>query len=343
MKTKISSFSTILIFGIIIYSSFSLAQTGCFLYPDSPMYCNDMEALQAGEECSFYDSCNLEQFFQVGESCIDTLRFPECELVLCKSSCDYDFRGSCSSGEILASEEAQWCSPGCCMFSDANGDYCQATKNKWLCENLANNRNVPNFAYDTSISETQCNSLCSTGIAPPTESVSERNFPTNLEAATETAPVTATKTTSVAKASSPTPTKSSGFGWWLLAIFLLIVIVYFSVHTYLKWEQLFGKMFSSEKNNKPTENVIPENFVDKNYPLFIPKPTNKSKQITPEQKKRLRSNYLMEAGLTPLKVKESPFTRLERYVKYHSAKKSTQKEEKYVDKLKSKVVEKSQK
>ena len=109
------------------------AETGCFLFEDSDAYCQTIDREEADFECSLF-GCDVEEKFFAEKDCSNLLEFPHCKKVLCKSSCQEDFLGKCSAGEIPAGGETEWCSPGCCKFSFFGSEFCGFEENKWLSE-----------------------------------------------------------------------------------------------------------------------------------------------------------------------------------------------------------------
>ena len=145
------------------------AQEGCFLLPESSSYCQSLSAPSAGDECSFFPSCILENVFHPGESCA---QFPECREILCKSSCTPQLAGKCPAGPVLPGEESQWCSPGCCQYSSSGGISCGPVATKWECETGARHQGTAQYRF-ASLSEPECVSLCQQNVtAFPQEQVS---------------------------------------------------------------------------------------------------------------------------------------------------------------------------
>jgi len=341
MEKKII-FGIALMFFLMIGVSLITAESGCFTYSDSPLYCNDIENSEAEVECSFYEDCNLQTNFNAQQSCTEVTAFSECEQILCKSSCQYESRGGCASGEVPEEEEQQWCSPGCCMFSDASGDYCSYEQTKWLCENNANNRNVNTFGFETSWSEPECNSKCSGASGLPSSSSPSYSSSSSVvqsavspreDSSVSTYSLQQSPSSSSAKPLTISVESSSGAWWWILGTLVLIALVYLAVRTYLRWEELFSRASTGfiHEEKEPKTFDFQKTTQEAPIKVYVPKPSPKS---TLEQKKRIRSNYLIQAGLTPLPVKENPFRRLERVSQSHLAKKQAVKEVSVMERLK---------
>jgi hypothetical protein len=303
MKTKIFP-SLLALFLLALLIPIAYAQIGCFTHVNSPFYCSDLDAIQAQQECSIYEDCILEQNFFPDQTCIDVISFPECSYVNCKSSCQPEISGLCLAGEIPAGEETQWCSPGCCMFPYYGGDYCEYQANKWLCENDAQNKGASNLAYFTEFSEEQCTASCSTGAATQAD----------LEPVTPPQQVVSPEQQIIQNTTEPAYSGSNW--WWLLAVLVLVAVVFLSIQTYLKWENLFGSSKSTFNPEEPSSRQW-SGFSSKSEPvrIRIGTPANVIKNYS--RKDRLRKSYLMDAGLSPIKVKENPFAKLEKLVRFH--------------------------
>lgn len=136
------------------------AQEGCYLYPDSQLYCFSLENQDALEDCMSHDDCRLSEVFFPDQDCQDQTTFPVCEEVFCKSTCDYTFLGKCLGGKITPGQEQLWCSPGCCRFH-STPPFCSFQQTKWLCEVEARNKAAPQFNFDPSLTQAACQAYCS--------------------------------------------------------------------------------------------------------------------------------------------------------------------------------------
>jgi hypothetical protein len=143
----------------ITLSTSSLADTGCFLEPESEEYCNQISFEDAEFECSLYDECNLDITFQASKQCS---LYEECEEILCQSSCEYQLAGLCSSGSVPEGEEEIWCQgEACCQYwIDDTEPSCQMEENKWACHIAASNSGAETLNWDQSISENDCEEIC---------------------------------------------------------------------------------------------------------------------------------------------------------------------------------------
>ncbi len=149
----------VLIVVLLLSFPFLLAAPSCFLYENSPLYCTDLEQGEAESECLQYGDCTMPQYFTT-----DACSFrPECQKVICKSSCLEEFVGKCITGAIPFGEEAAWCSSGCCSFAYDGQNYCNLKPTKWHCENEAYNRGSPEFSFDTDKDEEICMAFCASG------------------------------------------------------------------------------------------------------------------------------------------------------------------------------------
>src|SRR3989344_1335825 len=147
---------------LTILSPFVLSE-GCFLYSNSELYCTNLDESSALQECSFFDDCNMTLSYFPNNPCENESSFPHCQQVMCKSTCQYQFRGKCISGEILPEENYEWCTPGCCQFTDAYGGFCNSVQDKWHCEIEASNKDATEYSYLVTSPE-ECAVLCEQGI-----------------------------------------------------------------------------------------------------------------------------------------------------------------------------------
>ena len=147
-----------LIFPILflLFSSFVIAQSGCFLYPESTQYCIDIDQIEAEGVCLENPDCNLKKHFSINACNTNA----ECTKILCKSTCTYEYPNLCHSGAVPKGEEQQWCSYGCCRFASSGENSCQYTKNKGLCEIDARNKDVDLFHFDSDLTKKECDQSC---------------------------------------------------------------------------------------------------------------------------------------------------------------------------------------
>jgi len=159
----------VIIFGLIIFAiqgGISFAQDeGCFLYAESTVYCSDISQDLARQECISFDQCHLDKIFFKGESCKDIAHFPQCQEVLCKSSCDQKFMGQCEAGAIPPGDQEAWCGKGCCRLNYAGENHCSYKTSKWLCEVDARNKELKEFVFTNLLQEKECTDYCNQEIA----------------------------------------------------------------------------------------------------------------------------------------------------------------------------------
>ena len=55
----------VLILSILFSMTLTLAQSGCFLYSESPFYCSDLSEEKAEAECLLYEDCALNNVFHL--------------------------------------------------------------------------------------------------------------------------------------------------------------------------------------------------------------------------------------------------------------------------------------
>src|SRR3989338_196891 len=232
---------------LIIIFSFSLsAQSGCFIEKDSSFYCQTIDKEQATEECQ-NKQCNIETSFIEDKDCTKE-NFPQCEQILCKSSCQNDFLGNCLSGPIPDDNKAEWCTPGCCAYPVNDQVKCSYQNRKGICEAQARNKNEKEFYYQP-LDKQSCESLCTTEIAT-TQDLEENNFlvykvqsfKTISNNSTPSQPTTAkTKTESKTSPAEKKESSSNSFIW------LLAIIIFAGLGYYFYTQQ--------QKHQSPTEEV----------------------------------------------------------------------------------------
>ncbi len=138
---------TFLLFLFILIPT--LVSADCFLLPDSPLYCVDISPEEAESECAIY-GCTAN--YLSDQSCAE---LDVCQQITCKSSCQLEYKGKCNAGEIPEGKITEWCSSGCCRFSDS----CDYKENKWYCEIAARNRDVESFQFQVQ-TESECQTAC---------------------------------------------------------------------------------------------------------------------------------------------------------------------------------------
>ena len=325
VKMNKTTIITALTFLLLI--NLALAQSGCFIYSDSPFYCSDLSTEEAETECLFYEDCILEQFFFLKESCSDKQLFTECKSVLCKGSCTDELLGKCKAGPVPPGEDELWCSKGgCCQFEN----YCAYKTSKGLCEVEAKNKDLPEFSFNSDISEVECLTLCSQPVEKETLILEEISNETIIKEPIETTPtLIAASGIEVKDFTEIEIPQNRTLGWLVILAFLIIlavIIFYFYQHPKLRkklWKNFFPKKkkkIVSKEIKKETKWYSPffSNHVLEKKINFLKR---KRKQ---KIKKRKRDDFLAAVGLTPKKVTKDEFLKLkgiassyQRKKKYH--------------------------
>ena len=214
------------------------AAEGCFIHPDSTLYCTNITSEKAAQECSFYDNCVLSAAFFEGASCTDPEQFPQCQKISCKSTCKDEFIGKCVGGEIPAGKEAEWCSSGCCQFPYFGGSFCGHKENKWKCEIEANNKEVIQYLFVFPLNEFTCVQQCSGG-----QLSIEKFRPENV---TETILPSLPSYPSTAESE---PSTDSLFLQWALFFTFLMGLVYL-IHAWWRWSRRTKLHIPSESSEE---------------------------------------------------------------------------------------------
>ncbi len=292
------------LFAIIISFSIALAEDGCFTHADSPLYCKTISIEEAQDECWLYEDCNIETTFTSG-TCDDTSAFPMCQKVLCKSSCSETFVEECTAGIIPEEETEEWCSPGCCKFSFSGKEFCGYKSSKWLCEIEAKNKGAPQFNFGIATEE-ECVDSC-TVTTPLSE---EENVP--IEPEVETTPVD-----NLTSKTGKTETDSSGRGWFL--VFLLVIIVGGVLFYYRKLIS-FSVIKLSSTPEEELEEVMPKIDTEENdsfsKTLWKYLIKERLKPLTDKYKHKVktkhREEFLREVGLMAEPKPETTFSKLKK-------------------------------
>lgn len=285
----------------------ALAYANCFTYPDSNLYCTALSLEQAQQECSVYESCKLENYFLSG-TC---QQLSECQKIMCKSSCSQEFSGKCSAGAIPAGKEAEWCSGGCCKFYYFGNTFCGYKSNKWLCEIEANNKDVSRFRF-AKVEGAECFNMCS---LPNQNWPGEENVSATIPAKTSAKEMNAgkikTKALQDKSSSEEKVTESFSSNWWLVLI-LFGVLLFLAVLVYTRKKFGFGVAAEGENVEEATDNYSarPSSYGD----LLRAKFSKVASKHEAKARQYHRKEFLMEAGLTPLKIKEGHFSKLRRLV-----------------------------
>lgn len=284
------------------------AQTGCFVYPDSELYCSEITLEQAQHEC-FYNDCDADEMFYLGDSCNDLTKFPNCEKILCKSSCQLEFSGKCTFGKITENKKQEWCSPGCCQFNYYDNNYCGYKNSKWLCDVEASNKEATEFSFDISKSESECYTFCLTN---PNVDEAKLELVSRRVIVLPTSPPG--KNISNPKVSEVTPIISSFMGWWILGVSILIVLIYC-----LYRGRNFIRSRLSLNKSIPVTPEVKEDIM----PVEVPRTgwVGKLKDLTVmhqhRAKEKQREKFFLETGLAPSKVLDDHILKLRQLVKVH--------------------------
>ncbi|MBI4983569.1 hypothetical protein HZC32_02895 [Candidatus Woesearchaeota archaeon] len=305
MKTLIFILPTLLLFSLVY------AQSGCFVYPDSSLYCQDITPEEAEQECSIDQDCDLNQAFFTDQSCSNIQSFPNCEMILCKSSCTDELAGKCVAGKVPDGDEEQWCSLGCCRFSYSGGEYCGFKNTKWLCEIEAKNKEATKFSFSFSLEESECTQKCSEKIID-TSQLEEVSSTIGVTKPALTPPPTEEKSPAAKEVTpelSPEATTSET-NLTLLWIILTIAIVSGAGYYWLiKKRTPYTKPItqaSEEWGEHKEEPVHPFSMGFRlRSKLGIKKWQHKVKH-------KQRQEFLSEAHLVPEKTPETPFSRLKK-------------------------------
>lgn len=292
------------LFTVILFTSFAIAEDGCFTYTDSPLYCKTIAIKEAQDECSLYDECVIETAFSSG-TCDDTSTFPSCQKVLCKSSCSETFIEECSAGIIPIEEQEEWCSPGCCKFFYSGEKFCGYKPSKWGCEIEAKNKNVAQFNFGIATEE-ECVDSCTV-----TTTTSEKeNVP--IEPKVET-----TLVSNLTNGTGKNEIDSSGIGWFL--VFLLVIIVGGVLFYYRKLIS-FNVIKLTSTSEEELEDVMPtskesdDDSFSKTLWKYLVK--ERLKPLTDKYKHKVktkhREEFLREAGLMAEPKPETTFSKLKK-------------------------------
>lgn len=291
--------TTILLF---ILFPLALAESGCFLHPESPLFCQELVNLEAEEECLFLEDCDLQAHFIENELC-EVLE--ECQKVVCKNSCLEEYSGRCP-------EEAPegWCISGCCQFNYGTDEFCQFTDNQRVCEIEATNQNVAQFVFIKNLDQSSCQQQCSKG---------------TLIAENQKVPPSDTNENNQTGTVSGIDLSSR---FWLTLIIILALIGFFY---FLHKKHFLRSLLSANKQDETEQS--------NRKPWYFPFPTKASQRIKKlklqhqhKVKHQKRENLLLEKGLLPKRLPEDHFKRLARIAK-HSKKKQNLKKNSIFDRL----------
>ncbi|GEM_PF-1863854 len=334
---------TILIFIVLLLTSFISVYSGCFLYHESTYYCSDLSPEQAEQECAQF-GCQLETVFFLEASCGDNQLFSECTPILCKGSCTKELLGKCSSGAVPSGEEQIWCSfGGCCQFNYLSGSYCNYKSSKALCEIEAKNKDQQQFGFDSLISQEQCTSLCSQQLTLDLETVSGPIL--GKETSSSLSVISGIEVKDFTNVNPP-----QDFTFLILILMAIIILLGVIVYYLFAHPKLRKRLFQKIKDQFFPSKSKRESFKETGPKWYTPFTSSPEllKEINFFKKKRMqkvkehqRDEFLAASGLTPLKAVKDDFSNLKRVVgmhqrrkKYHPEKSSFQNLEEVVIKVK---------
>ncbi len=330
MKTTIKPTKLILLLltSTILIATSATADTGCFTYSDSGQYCQEITSTTAQEECSFFADCQLGLHYYVGELCTS---LPICKKVFCKSSCDYEYFGKCSAGEVPEGEEAEWCSAGCCRFIYYNSFYCNYEENKWLCEIAAVNKDTDGFSFNL-LDKNTCENFCFAEdgrkkfLAENQELekpfAPQKNIPKSRPKQQE---VLSNLGTLMGGGNQVVPTEKGGVTPWVLLGFILLVIGVYWFRKNVAVSKVFGQGLklpeTEEKEVKTKKTFLHELRFHPQVQERIKKLKKQHQEHVKEQKKK---EFLTTFGGLPVemsKVTKKEIHQLKELVREHKKKK----------------------
>ncbi len=270
-----------------LFSLSTLAATGCFLWEESPYFCQEINDKVAVQQCLREDGCVLSDNFFSDVSC-NTLS--ECKPILCKATCSIELRGSCGSGSLKETEKDLWCKPGCCTFTIADARSCQPTSTKGLCELAARNKGAPTYLFTSSLDSSQCQQACS----------SQQFASFVLETVTPKEPIVR---------SAPTSSNTSTFSplLWLLILASAALLAYLLYH--------YRNILPHPSTNDTSQDKGQKTLLTRLFSPFSSNPQRKAHleqlkkehQIKTKQKERsqlLAENNLAVESATPLSFRK---------------------------------------
>ncbi len=250
---------------VLLTIPLALAESGCFLEKDSSFYCQTIDKEQAAEEC-LLKQCVLEKSFIPNTPCTPKT-YPECEQILCKSSCQLDFAGNCRSGSIPEEHKDEWCTPICCAYIIDDKITCSPQFRQGICESQAKNKNL-NAYYTLPAEKKPCQTLCETKI----NTLKDLNTNEFLKHTLSTSSAQQNTTSSTLKTRSTTsePTnksseQSSSMGFIFFFLLLIGAAIAYFLYTQKKINIKLQNPFDttqqpSPSELKPTPSITPLNL-----------------------------------------------------------------------------------
>jgi len=243
-----------------------LAESGCFLSKDSSFYCQTIDKDQAIEECQ-NKQCDLKTSFIENKDCTKE-NVPQCEQILCKSSCQNDFLGNCLSGPIPDDNKEAWCQPGCCAYLANEEVKCSYQNRQGICEAQARNKNENEFYYQP-LEKPQCETLCTTKItniqdlspngftlhqvqSSKTSSSNTTSSSPSIQLTTESPKTKTTPKTTTPPSPTEKKESSSNSFIWLLVIIILAGIGYYLYNQQQKQQQPNEEVHVTPSGSSPT-------------------------------------------------------------------------------------------
>src|SRR3989344_5064203 len=142
---------------ILLLLPLASAADGCFLYADSPSFCQEISKEQAQEECDFFNRCEIRKVFLENQFCQNQ---KQCQKILCQSNCQQEFLGKCPAGAVT---DPQWCTAGCCQFEYSGEKFCSFKPSKNRCVLEVQNRDVTFYRFSSTLDKNACEQSCMQG------------------------------------------------------------------------------------------------------------------------------------------------------------------------------------
>ncbi|PIN76712.1 hypothetical protein COV17_01460 [Candidatus Woesearchaeota archaeon CG10_big_fil_rev_8_21_14_0_10_36_11] len=141
----------VVVLGIFLLSFLfvsSAESDGCYVYPESGLYCTTVSQSVAETDCVGYDDCSLSNHFIPLQDCSSV---DICRLVVCDIDCDEKTLVECQQQglddtgipgiEVPIEQYDSYCTPGCCTLIPSTGEnQCQYPLFKRECDDLATKR-----------------------------------------------------------------------------------------------------------------------------------------------------------------------------------------------------------
>lgn len=311
------------------------AQSGCFL--DDSFYCEDMDLEQAQTFC--IDDCDIQTDFKQ----VSCATLPQCDQILCKDTCEQEYRGKCTKGELAPQKQQAWCTPGCCIFQSSLESMCETTPTKSACITKAQTQNALSFHFSQLNCQAQCaqqNPLHELTLTPTPQK--ETSFTTKVVTRKDSSIATPTQKPQNTSKQSPfiltqtPPTKPSPPSFLTIFIWILVVLSIAAIITTIYF-------FSKNKTlNVPAPPTSSQKHATSNnsssfLAMFLPK---KSKKSTKNHHKKVhqRQSFFTQHNLHPTKKIQTPTSpHMKRLQELHTQKTTTQKAQSATKILQNKI------